>query len=85
MVALGGCRGTASRWAASTGMVDPLLDARARSEHAARSFFLDSRATSLVRFETTIGEPGDGGVAAALAAFKQGWHDVQQPRRRCRT
>jgi flagellar hook-associated protein 1 len=56
-------------------MVDPLLDARARSEHAARSF-LDARATSLVRFETTIGEPGDGGVAAALAAFKQGWHDV---------
>ncbi len=56
-------------------MVDPLLDARARTEHASSSF-LDARATSLVRFETTLGEPGDNGVAAALSAFKQGWHDV---------
>jgi flagellar hook-associated protein 1 FlgK len=56
-------------------MVDPLLDARARTEHASASS-LDARATSLVRFETTLGEPGDNGVAAALAAFKQGWHDV---------
>ncbi len=56
-------------------MVDPLLDARARTEHADLSF-ADSRAASLVRFETTLGEPGDNGVAAALTAFKQGWHDV---------
>lgn len=56
-------------------MVDPLLDARARTEHADLSF-ANSRAASLVRFETTLGEPGDNGVAAALTAFKQGWHDV---------
>ncbi|NUS50554.1 MAG: flagellar hook-associated protein FlgK [Nocardioidaceae bacterium] len=58
-----------------TRMVDPLLDARARTEHA-RSSFLDARATSLARDETAIGEPGDGGVAAALTAFQQAWHDV---------
>ena len=56
-------------------MVDPLLDARSRSEHAA-SAQLDARSTSLVRFETTLAEPGAGGVAAALDAFQQGWHDV---------
>lgn len=56
-------------------MVDPLLDARARNEHAG-SAFLDARAASLVRFETTLAEPGENGVAAALSAFKQGWHDV---------
>jgi flagellar hook-associated protein 1 len=56
-------------------MVDPLLDARSRAEHAASSF-LDTRSASLVRFETAIAEPGKGGVAAALAAFQQGWHDV---------
>jgi flagellar hook-associated protein 1 FlgK len=56
-------------------MVDPLLDARSRTEHSTLSY-LDTRAASLVRFETTIGEPGDNGIAAALSAFKQGWHDV---------
>lgn len=56
-------------------MVDPLLDARVRTEHASASY-LDARATSLTRFETTLGEPGDNGVAAALSAFKQGWQDV---------
>lgn len=74
-----------SRWEGTVGdgvqvgginrMVDPLLDARARHEHAASSF-LGSRATSLVRFETTLAEPGEKGVSAALAAFKQGWQDV---------
>lgn len=56
-------------------MVDPLLDARARTEHASLSFH-DSRSTSLVRFETTLAEPGDNGVAAALEQFRAGWHDV---------
>lgn len=56
-------------------MVDPLLDARSRTEHSSLSY-LDTRAASLVRFETTIGEPSDDGIAAALSAFKQGWHDV---------
>jgi flagellar hook-associated protein 1 FlgK len=73
-----------SRWNGSAGgveiggverMVDPLLDARARQEQASLSF-LDTRAAALVRFETTLGEPGENGVAAALSAFKQGWHDV---------
>lgn len=56
-------------------MVDPLLDARSRTEHASLSH-LDTRAASLVRFETTIGEPSANGISAALSAFKQGWHDV---------
>jgi flagellar hook-associated protein 1 FlgK len=56
-------------------MVDPLLDARARSEHATSSF-LDTRATSLVRVESAIAEPGSGGIAAALSSFQAGWHDV---------
>jgi flagellar hook-associated protein 1 FlgK len=73
-----------SRWNGSAGgvevggiqrMVDPLLSSRSRAEHATLSY-LDTRSASLVRFETTLGEPGDNGVAAALADFKQGWHDV---------
>ena len=56
-------------------MVDPLMDARSRAEHSASSF-LDTRSTSLVRFETAIAEPGDGGVAAALDNFQAAWHDV---------
>ncbi len=56
-------------------MVDPLLDTRARTEHAGLSYH-DTRSASLVRFETTLGEPGENGVSAALSAFKAGWHDV---------
>jgi len=56
-------------------MVDPLLDSRARSEHAAGSY-LDSRSTSLSRLETALAEPGDNGVASALDSFKAAWHDV---------
>jgi flagellar hook-associated protein 1 len=56
-------------------MVDPLLDARARAEHGTSSF-LDTRSTALSRVETSIGEPGDGGVAAALTAFQSSWHDL---------
>ena len=48
-------------------MVDPFLDARARTEHGTQSF-LDTRTEALVRLETTLGEPGDSGVAAALTA-----------------
>jgi len=54
---------------------DQLLDIRARTEHA-NSSYLGTRATSLQRFETTIGEPGANGVAAALADFQAGWQDV---------
>ncbi len=74
-----------SRWATAGGdgvepgaitrMVDPLLDSRARTEHAGLSY-QDTRSTSLVRFETTLGEPGENGVSAALSAFSAGWHDV---------
>ena len=74
-----------SRWATAGGdgvepgaitrMVDPLLDSRARTEHAGLSYH-DTRSTSLIRFETTLGEPGENGVSAALSAFKAGWHDV---------
>lgn len=74
-----------SRWDVNSGdgvqpggikrMVDPLLDARARLEHAA-SAFLDTRVASLNRFETSLSEPGENGVAAALSAYQAGWHDV---------
>jgi flagellar hook-associated protein 1 FlgK len=74
-----------SRWATAGGdgvepgaitrMVDPLLDSRARTEHAGLSYH-DTRSASLVRFETTLGEPGENGISAALSAFKAGWHDV---------
>ena len=70
-----------SRWATAGGdgvepgaitrMVDPLLDSRARTEHAGLSYH-DTRSTSLVRFETTLGEPGENGVSAALSAFRPG-------------
>lgn len=56
-------------------MVDPLLDARARREHASQSS-LDIRQTVLARVETGIGEPGDSGVAAALADFTNAWGDL---------
>ena len=56
-------------------MVDALLDARVRTEHASSSA-LDARATSLTRFETALGEPGDNGIAAALSDFKAAWHGV---------
>ena len=56
-------------------MVDPLLDARARLEHSASSF-LDARVSSMNRFETALAEPGENGVAAALASYQAGWHDI---------
>jgi flagellar hook-associated protein 1 FlgK len=58
-----------------TRLVDPLLDRRARLEHASLSYG-EARAASLARFETALAEPGDNGVAAALAAFKSAWHAV---------
>jgi flagellar hook-associated protein 1 FlgK len=58
-----------------TRMVDPLLDARVRTEHASGSF-LNTQSAALVRFETTLNEPSENGIAAALAEFKAGWQDV---------
>ena len=56
-------------------MVDPFLDARSRREHGNLSY-LATRQATLERVEAGLGEPGDNGVAAALADFRQGWHDL---------
>ena len=56
-------------------MVDPLLDVRARREHGNQGY-LDIRQKVLERVESGIGEPGDNGVAAAIADFRSSWHDL---------
>jgi flagellar hook-associated protein 1 FlgK len=56
-------------------MVDPLLDIRARREHGNQAY-LDIRQSVLERVEAGIGEPGDAGVAAAMADFRSAWHDL---------
>jgi flagellar hook-associated protein 1 FlgK len=56
-------------------MTNPLVDARSRAEHGILAY-ADSRAAALQRFENTLGEPGEHGVAAALADFKAGWADL---------
>ena len=58
-----------------TRMVDALLDVRARREHGNQSY-LDVRQAVLERVESGIGEPGDNGVAAAIADFRAAWHDL---------
>lgn len=56
-------------------MADMLLDIRARREHGNQSY-LDIRQAVLERIESGIGEPGDSGVAAAIADFRSAWHDL---------
>lgn len=56
-------------------MNDVLLDSRARVEHSSLSY-LDLRATALARMESGVGEPGDAGVAAAMADFRASWQDL---------
>ncbi|MFL6154570.1 MAG: flagellar hook-associated protein FlgK [Marmoricola sp.] len=56
-------------------MADALLDVRARREHGNQSY-LDIRQSVLERVESGIGEPGDTGVAAAIADFRSAWHDL---------
>lgn len=56
-------------------LVDPLLDARARTEHSNQSH-LNLTASVLDRIEAGIGEPGDSGVSAALSEFSAGWQDL---------
>lgn len=56
-------------------MADMLLDIRARREHGNQSY-LDIRQSVLERVEGGIGEPGDSGVAAAIADFRSAWHDL---------
>ena len=62
--------------ASVTRMADPLLDARARREHGAQTY-LDTRVAVLQRLETGVGEPGDAGVSAAMADFRNAWQDLQ--------
>jgi flagellar hook-associated protein 1 FlgK len=61
--------------AAVSRLSDALLDARSRQEHARQSY-LDLRQAVLERVETGIGEPGDNGLAAALADFRSALHDL---------
>jgi flagellar hook-associated protein 1 len=56
-------------------MADALLDVRARREHGNQGY-LDVRQSVLERVESGIGEPGDNGVAAAIADFRSAWHDL---------
>ncbi|MFC6154141.1 flagellar hook-associated protein FlgK [Nocardioides yefusunii] len=56
-------------------IADAFLDARSRYEHGTNSY-LSTRAESLTRLETGVGEPGDTGVSAALNSFRSGWHDL---------
>lgn len=56
-------------------MADALLDVRARREHGNQAY-LDIRQAVLERVESGIGEPGDAGVAAAIADFRSAWHDL---------
>ncbi len=60
---------------------DALLDSRARTEHSSLSY-LQLRATALARMESGVGEPGDAGVAAAMADFRSSWHAPTSPPRR---
>jgi flagellar hook-associated protein 1 FlgK len=56
-------------------MADAFLDARVRTEHGKQSY-LDTRQAVLDRLETGLGEPGDDGVSAVLAEFRQAWSDL---------
>jgi flagellar hook-associated protein 1 FlgK len=56
-------------------MTDELLNIRGRREHGNQAY-LDVRQASLERVENGLGEPGDAGVAAALAAFRTSWHEL---------
>lgn len=71
-----GVTGTGVRATGIDRMVDPFLDARSRVEHGNQAY-LDLRASTLVRVETGLAEPGDKGVAAALADFKSTLGDLK--------
>src|SRR3954464_10030882 len=60
----------------TTRMSDALLDAQSRREHGNQSY-LDTRVAVLTRVETALGEPGDSGISAALAAFRNSWQDLE--------
>lgn len=67
--------GTGVRVAGVNRLTDPFLDARCRQEHGNQSY-LDVQQAAMERLETGINEPGDNGVAAALAEFRSSWHDL---------
>ena len=56
-------------------MTDLALDVRVRREHG-RQTYLDTKAAALARVETGLAEPGDSGIAAALADFRGALHDL---------
>jgi flagellar hook-associated protein 1 len=56
-------------------LVDPLLDARVRQEHARQSY-LDLKAAAMARVETGIAEPSETGVAKAVDTFKTSLDDL---------
>jgi len=58
-----------------TRLGDVFADARVRSSTSLAAD-LAARATTYARLETTITEPSDNGIAAQLATFWAGWHDV---------
>ncbi|QWC84744.1 flagellar hook-associated protein FlgK [Nocardioidaceae bacterium] len=58
-----------------TRMVEEQANVRSRREHGSQTF-LDTRATSLSRLESGIGEPGPDGLAAALADLKASFDDL---------
>lgn len=56
-------------------MTDPLLDARARTEHGNQAY-LDVRQTVLERVESGLAEPGPNGVSAAMDDLRSAWQDL---------
>lgn len=58
-----------------TRLNDPVLDARARSEHATGNY-LDTKAAALSDVETNFDEPSDNGLAEQLNKFWNSWSTV---------
>jgi len=56
-------------------LVDPLLDARSRRENGSLSY-LTTQQTILNRVETSINEPGDNGLSAALQELRGAFQDL---------
>ena len=67
--------GNGTRVSGMTRMGDPFLDARLRATTSSSSF-QTAQASALSRLESTITEPADTGVSAALQRFWAGWQDV---------
>lgn len=67
--------GRGNRAAGATPMAGQALATRARREHATQSYLL-ARRTTLARLESSVREPGDGGLAADLGRYRQAWHEA---------